>query len=55
MRWWHLVARSSLIHHPNNPRRRYCHELEHQADPHWEDRMCAQGLCDGMIINPVYQ
>jgi hypothetical protein len=22
--------------------------------PYWEDRMCAMGMCDGVVINPVY-
>lgn len=24
------------------------------ASPDWETRMCEQGMCDGVIINPVY-
>jgi len=26
-----------------------------ESDPgSWEDRMCAMGMCDGVIVNPVY-
>jgi hypothetical protein len=25
------------------------------SDSPWEDRMCAMGVCEGVIINPVYQ
>lgn len=29
-------------------------EEQNNNSPFFEDRMCARGLCDGVIVNPVY-